>query len=115
MRPVLTQPEIRRDTVRVLRAIRTEPNLLVEAAERLPKFEGPALVVWAAGDRVMRPSAAGASPHCSRRDGWSRSTTATRSSPGPTGPARCAHSRIRVGRLTSGSIVLNSGADDVLR
>jgi len=55
MRPVLTQPEIRRDTVRVLRAIRAEPNLLVEAAERLPKFEGPALVVWAAGDRVMPP------------------------------------------------------------
>src|SRR6266481_6853018 len=48
MRPVLTQPEIRRDTVRVLRAIRAGPNLLVEAAERLSKFEGPALVVWAA-------------------------------------------------------------------
>jgi len=40
IRPVLTKPEIRRDTVRVLRAIRAGPNLLVEAAERLPKFEG---------------------------------------------------------------------------
>jgi len=55
MRPVLKQPEIRRDTVRVLRAIRTEPNLLVETAERLPSFTRPALVVWAAGDRVMPP------------------------------------------------------------
>jgi pimeloyl-ACP methyl ester carboxylesterase len=55
MKPVLKQPEIRRDAVRVLRAIRAEPDLLVEAAERLPKFEGPALVVWAAGDRVMPP------------------------------------------------------------
>jgi pimeloyl-ACP methyl ester carboxylesterase len=56
MRPILHQAGIRRDTVRVLRAIRTAPNLLVDAAKRLPDFDRPALVVWAAGDRVMPPS-----------------------------------------------------------
>jgi pimeloyl-ACP methyl ester carboxylesterase len=55
VKPVLKQPEIRRDTVRVLRAIAAERNLLVEAAERLPTFDRPALVVWAAQDRVMPP------------------------------------------------------------
>jgi pimeloyl-ACP methyl ester carboxylesterase len=53
--PVLEQREIRRDTVRVLRAIAAERDLLLEAAERLPAFERPALVVWAAQDRVMPP------------------------------------------------------------
>jgi pimeloyl-ACP methyl ester carboxylesterase len=55
IRPVLTQPEIRRDTVRMLRAAAADTHLLVEAAERLPDFNHPALVVWAAGDRVMPP------------------------------------------------------------
>jgi pimeloyl-ACP methyl ester carboxylesterase len=55
IRPVLKQPEIRRDTVRVLRAIGAEPNLLLAAAETLPGFDRPALVVWALGDRVMPP------------------------------------------------------------
>jgi pimeloyl-ACP methyl ester carboxylesterase len=53
LRPVLTQPEIRRDTVRVLRAIAGHRRLLVETSERLSGFERPALVVWAARDRVM--------------------------------------------------------------
>jgi pimeloyl-ACP methyl ester carboxylesterase len=53
--PVLHHREIRRDTVRVLRSIRAERNLLVEAAEHLPGFDRPALVVWATGDRVMPP------------------------------------------------------------
>jgi pimeloyl-ACP methyl ester carboxylesterase len=53
MEPVLTQPEIRRDTVRVLRAIAAEQNLMLEAAERLPSFDRAALVVWASRDRVM--------------------------------------------------------------
>jgi pimeloyl-ACP methyl ester carboxylesterase len=53
IRPVLKQPEIRRDTVRVLRAIGAEPNLLLAAAETLPGFDRPALVVWAISDRVM--------------------------------------------------------------
>jgi pimeloyl-ACP methyl ester carboxylesterase len=59
MRPVLTQAAIRRDTVRVLRACRTAAlppeGLLVAAAERLPEFKHPALVVWASEDRVMPP------------------------------------------------------------
>jgi pimeloyl-ACP methyl ester carboxylesterase len=55
LKPVLTQPEIRRDAVRMLRAAAGDSHLLVEAAERLPGFNHPALVVWAAGDRVMPP------------------------------------------------------------
>ena len=55
MRPVLTQPAIRRDTVRVLRAAHDGKGLLVAAAERLPEFKHPALVVWASEDRVMPP------------------------------------------------------------
>ncbi|MGI8678696.1 MAG: alpha/beta fold hydrolase [Jatrophihabitans sp.] len=55
LQPVLTQPAIRGDTVRMLRAAAAEPELLVEAAERLPRFDRPALVLWAAEDRVMPP------------------------------------------------------------
>jgi pimeloyl-ACP methyl ester carboxylesterase len=55
LKPVLTRPEIRRDAVRMLRAAAADTHLLVEAAERLPGFNPPALVVWAAGDRVMPP------------------------------------------------------------
>ena len=55
MKPVLSQPEIRRDAVRVLRAIAAKPRLMLDAAERLPGFNRPALVVWASGDRVMPP------------------------------------------------------------
>jgi pimeloyl-ACP methyl ester carboxylesterase len=55
VKPVLKQAEIRRDTVRVLRAIAAERNLMVEAAEGLPRFDRPALVVWATEDRVMPP------------------------------------------------------------
>ncbi|MBO2446112.1 alpha/beta hydrolase [Actinomadura barringtoniae] len=55
MRPVLTRPEIRRDTVRVLRAAAADRRFLIPVAERLPGFERPALVVWASEDRVMPP------------------------------------------------------------
>ncbi len=55
LRPVLTQPEVRRDTVRVLRAIAGQRKLLVDTAERLPAFQRPALIVWAERDRVMPP------------------------------------------------------------
>ena len=55
MKPVLTQPEIRRDAVRTLRAAAADTRLLLEAAECLPGFNHPALVVWAGGDRVMPP------------------------------------------------------------
>jgi pimeloyl-ACP methyl ester carboxylesterase len=53
MNPLLHDRAIRRDTVRVLRAIAADKNLLVEAARSLPGFHRPALVVWAAADRVM--------------------------------------------------------------
>jgi pimeloyl-ACP methyl ester carboxylesterase len=67
MQPVLTQPEIRRDTVRLLRAAAADRNLLVRASSRLPGWDRPALVVWASGDRVMPPEhgrrLAGLLPH----------------------------------------------------
>ena len=55
IRPVLTQPGVRRDTVRVLRSIAADRQMLVRAAESLPDFTGPALIVWARQDRVMPP------------------------------------------------------------
>jgi len=55
IRPVLEHRAIRRDTVRVLREIAAHRDVLVEAAQRLPAFGKPALVVWAAEDRVMPP------------------------------------------------------------
>ena len=55
MRPVLTQPAIRRDTVRVLRAAAADKRVLIGAADRLPEFKHTALVVWASEDRVMPP------------------------------------------------------------
>jgi pimeloyl-ACP methyl ester carboxylesterase len=55
MEPVLTQPGIRRDTVRTLRAAAADRNFLAGSAGWLPDFTGPALVVWARQDRVMPP------------------------------------------------------------
>jgi pimeloyl-ACP methyl ester carboxylesterase len=55
IKPVLKQREIRGDTVRVLRAIAADRDLLVDVAERLAVFDRPALVVWASEDRVMPP------------------------------------------------------------
>jgi pimeloyl-ACP methyl ester carboxylesterase len=55
VRPVLTQPEIRRDAARMLRAVFADRRLLLRTAEALPAFDRPGLVVWAAGDRVMPP------------------------------------------------------------
>jgi pimeloyl-ACP methyl ester carboxylesterase len=67
IRPVLTQPEIRRDTVRALRAAAADTGVLVKAAQCLPGFGRPALVVWASRDRVMPPEhgrrLAGLFPH----------------------------------------------------
>lgn len=53
LEPVLRQAGIRRDTVRVLRAIAADRDLMLETAKRLPGFDRPALVVWASQDRVM--------------------------------------------------------------
>jgi pimeloyl-ACP methyl ester carboxylesterase len=48
-------PGIRRDALRALRAAAADTHVLEEAAEHLPSFKRPALVVWARGDRVMPP------------------------------------------------------------
>ncbi|MEU5182319.1 alpha/beta hydrolase [Streptomyces longwoodensis] len=48
-------PAVRRDTVRMLRAAAADPHALLSAADRLPGFREPALVVWADEDRVMPP------------------------------------------------------------
>lgn len=53
--PILRQSEIRRDAVRMLRAVSAEPDLMLKAAWCLPDFGRPALVVWARQDRVMLP------------------------------------------------------------
>jgi pimeloyl-ACP methyl ester carboxylesterase len=55
MKPVMKQPEIRRDAVRALRAAAADTNLMLKAADCLPSFNRPALVVWATRDRVMPP------------------------------------------------------------
>jgi pimeloyl-ACP methyl ester carboxylesterase len=72
MRPVLTQPEIRRDTVRMLRAAAGDPAFLVRAAQDLPGFSRPVLVAWARQDRVMPPEhgrrLAGLLPHAEFSD-----------------------------------------------
>lgn len=52
---LLSKPEIRRDTVRTLRSVAANRNLLRQTADRLPGFDRPALVVWADADRVMPP------------------------------------------------------------
>jgi len=49
---VSTWPEIRRDTVRTLRVAAADTRFLLEAAERLPGFNHPALIIWASEDRV---------------------------------------------------------------
>lgn len=55
MKPILQQQAIRRDTVRLLRAAASDPRFLIAAAERLPAYDRPALIVWARDDRVMPP------------------------------------------------------------
>jgi len=53
LRPMLTQPEVRRDLRKYLRAVDRRDTF--EAAERLRSFDRPALVAWAKEDRVMPP------------------------------------------------------------
>ncbi len=55
MQPVLHQRGVRRDTVRVLRAAAADKRIMLDAAETLPSWHRPALIVWAANDRVMPP------------------------------------------------------------
>ncbi len=55
IRPVLTSREIRWDTVRLLRAAKSDKRALASAADALPGFTRPVLVAWAREDRVMPP------------------------------------------------------------
>jgi pimeloyl-ACP methyl ester carboxylesterase len=55
LKPILAQRGIRQDTVRVLRSIAANKNLLVETAQSITTYSQPALVVWATEDRVMPP------------------------------------------------------------
>ena len=52
--PFLTDKGIRRDTVKVLRAI--DPKYTFEAAERLREFDRPALLAWAVEDVFFKLS-----------------------------------------------------------
>lgn len=52
--PVLKQPEIRRDFRKYCRSLPPKRELL-DWAERLRSFDRPALVAWAAEDRIMPP------------------------------------------------------------
>jgi pimeloyl-ACP methyl ester carboxylesterase len=50
-RPLRTDRHVRRDIARFLRA--SKPEITVAAAERLPRFDRPVLIVWGTGDRFM--------------------------------------------------------------
>ena len=54
LRPLLTQRAIRRDLLAYIR--HAHASDLQEAARALPAFDRPALVAWAAEDRVMPPA-----------------------------------------------------------
>jgi pimeloyl-ACP methyl ester carboxylesterase len=52
-RPLLNQRAARRDLLEYLRS--ADPNVMLAASEGVASFDRPALVVWAAEDRVMPP------------------------------------------------------------
>jgi pimeloyl-ACP methyl ester carboxylesterase len=52
--PILTSRAIRRETVRMLRAVFADRTVLTAATDQLAGFDRPALVVWAGDERVMR-------------------------------------------------------------
>lgn len=53
LQPALSQNGVRADLVKYLRA--ADKRVMLAASERLRSFDKPALVVWAAEDRIMRP------------------------------------------------------------
>jgi pimeloyl-ACP methyl ester carboxylesterase len=53
VKPLLSNRKIRRDLVRYVRPARK--RTMVEIGERMREFDKPALVVWAAEDKVMPP------------------------------------------------------------
>src|ERR1051325_6436941 len=56
LQPVLHQPAIRQDAVKVLRSIAADRQALVDASPCLAELHQPALVAWAKDDRVMPPA-----------------------------------------------------------
>src|SRR4051812_9067311 len=56
LRPILSDRGIRRDTVRVLRTLAKQKAVVADASTCMRRFDKPALVVWAADDRVMPPA-----------------------------------------------------------
>lgn len=59
LRPIMHESAIRRDAVRVLRALGSDRQILVNAEAALRRFDRPVLVVWAKEDRVMPPEHGG--------------------------------------------------------
>ena len=55
LRPILRDRAIRRDAVRVLRALGSERDVLIDIEDALRHHDRPALLVWAKEDRVMPP------------------------------------------------------------
>jgi pimeloyl-ACP methyl ester carboxylesterase len=53
LHPLFTDRAIRRDLIKFLRT--AEPSVFLTVPDRLRSFDRPALVVWAAEDRVMPP------------------------------------------------------------
>ena len=51
----MSEIELRRDLAKYLRAAAKDPEVMVAAAQALRAFDRPALVIWAAEDRVMPP------------------------------------------------------------
>ncbi|HEY0812754.1 MAG TPA: alpha/beta hydrolase [Pseudonocardia sp.] len=49
--PILTEPEVRRDTARFMSAIR--PGDLLDVSTRLSRFDKPVLLLWGAADRFF--------------------------------------------------------------
>ena len=55
LRPLFTDRRIRDDLLKYLRAAVADKGLMLKASEGVTSFDRPALVVWAAEDRVMPP------------------------------------------------------------
>jgi pimeloyl-ACP methyl ester carboxylesterase len=55
LRPLFTQRQIRRDLLKYLRPAMADRKLMLTASEGVAAFDRPALVIWAAEDRVMPP------------------------------------------------------------
>jgi pimeloyl-ACP methyl ester carboxylesterase len=51
LRPILSQRAIRRDLTKYIRAV--DKRALLDVAQRLPSFDKPVLVAWAAEDKLM--------------------------------------------------------------